>query len=124
MASITVRPVSGLKMRASRLLIPQSREPDPFRKKPTAGAGTSVWKFLASPSASGTLYSPPTSRPARLALDKPQRVDGQLLLVLEQRPPDLRGGGEIRQEVAEGLNREPTVVADVTQRLECRIPGH
>src|SRR5258708_29018107 len=64
MASITVRPVSGRNTRASRLLIPQSREPDPFRKKPGLGGGTPAKKFLASPSASGITPSPyPAHRP-------------------------------------------------------------
>jgi hypothetical protein len=41
MASITVRAVSGLKMRASRFFMPQSSEPAPLRKKPGVRTGTS-----------------------------------------------------------------------------------
>src|SRR6266568_123310 len=61
MASITVRPVSGRKTRASRLLMPQSSEPEPLRKKPWPGGGMSMWKFFPSRSASGI----PTLLPLR-----------------------------------------------------------
>src|SRR6476469_4873838 len=43
---MTVRPVSGRKMRASRFCIPQSYAALPFRKKASVDAGVSVWKFF------------------------------------------------------------------------------
>src|SRR5947207_1256661 len=121
MASITVRPVSGLKMRARRLLMPQSREPDPLRKNPWLGGGTSVWKFLASPSASGMSAAP--GRPGGHPFEEGEGIGGEVLFVVEQRPPDLGGRGQVGQEVSKGLDRQPSVVGHVAERLEGRLPG-
>src|SRR5215469_12778601 len=57
------------------------------------------------------------------APEKGVRVAGELALVVEELPPDLGGGGEVRQEVPERLHGEPAVVADVPQRSERRVPG-
>jgi len=51
-------------------------------------------------------------------------VGGKLVLALEQLAPDLRGGGQVRQEVAERLDRQPAVIADVAQRRERAVPGN
>src|SRR5207253_10020257 len=50
-------------------------------------------------------------------------VTGQLFLVVEELSPDLGGGGEIREGIPECLHGEPAVVADVLERIECRVPG-
>src|SRR5262245_39831724 len=56
-ASMSVRPEAGLKMRARRFCTPQSSEFAPFRKKASCLTGTSRWKFLVSftSSTSGTV---------------------------------------------------------------------
>src|SRR5256885_4780114 len=147
MASITVRPVSGRKTCASRLLMPQSSEPEPFRKKPWPGGGMSTWKFFPSPSASGIptllpfrahdLAGPARSWgdsvgahaqcqggsvPRDFLLQEIERLNREDVLAGKERSPDLGRGGAVGQEVAESLHRQPAVVADVSQRVEGRVP--
>src|SRR6202034_54430 len=43
-------------------------------------------------------------------------------LALEQLAPDPRGGGQVRQEVAERLDGQPAVIADIPQRRERAVP--
>src|SRR5262245_9041625 len=50
---MTVRPVAGLKVRASRFFMPQSSWCEPLRKKPGARCGWSAWNRCPSLSASG-----------------------------------------------------------------------
>jgi hypothetical protein len=40
---MTVRPEAGLKVRASRFVMPQSSWCEPLRKKPGAACGVSAW---------------------------------------------------------------------------------
>src|SRR5262249_7722761 len=56
-ASLSVRPEAGLKMRARRFCMPQSSAFAPFRKKASCLHGTPRWKFLVSfrSSTSGTV---------------------------------------------------------------------
>jgi hypothetical protein len=57
------------------------------------------------------------------AAEEGECVTGQLFLVIEELSPDLGGGGEIREGIPECLHGEPAVVADVLERVECRVPG-
>src|SRR5262245_6160510 len=50
---MTVRPVTGLKVRASLFFMPQSSWCEPLRKKPGAACGRSAWYRSPSLSASG-----------------------------------------------------------------------
>jgi hypothetical protein len=50
-------------------------------------------------------------------------LPSQLVFAVEQLPPNPGGGGEVRQEVAECFDGEPTVVADLAQGVEGRVPS-
>src|SRR5215831_14306187 len=56
---MTVRPVTGLKVRASLFFMPQSSWWEPLRKKPGAVCGRSAWYRSPSLSASGMEFLRP-----------------------------------------------------------------
>ena len=55
---------------------------------------------------------------------KARAVTRELLLALEHPPPDLRRRREVGQRVAERLDHDPPVVADLLQRGEGLVPRH
>src|SRR5712692_3874057 len=60
----------------------------------------------------------------RLALQEAERLGGELLLAVEQRPPDPGCGGQVRQEASKRFYGQPAVISDVAQCVERRVPKH
>src|SRR6185437_5176131 len=87
MASLTVRLVSGRKMRASLLWMPQSSAPQPLSGKGSCRAGTDGANRAPSMGSSlSGIASPRRRRP-------PERVEQAVVGDLEHPPVDLAPGG-------------------------------
>src|SRR5262245_54688150 len=60
--------------------------------------------------------------PSPAALDEGDALGVDVLGAGKEIAPDSRGGGEVRQSAAEGLDREPAVVLHLLEGLERCIP--